>query len=387
MNLIDSWRWFGDDDPITLEYIKMTGVKNIVSGLHEIPIGSIWEFDTIMNHKNKIEKYNLKWSVVESIPVHESIKYGGNERDLYINNYIESIKNISKAGINILCYNFMPIVDWTRTNLKYPNEDGSFCLRFDIIDFIIFDVFILKRSKAHNNYTSDQIQKAQSKYTIMKTEDINTLTSNILKGLPGSMVSSTDSLDSFNKKINLYKDIDSNTLKNNLKYFLKKIAPIAEEFKVYLAIHPDDPPINLFNIPRIVSNLYDLEEICNYYPSEYNGITLCVGSLASNPDNNINLILDRIINKINFVHLRNVICDINDKYSFIESNHLLGDIDFLYLIKKIISLDNKIIYYRPDHGDLLFDEIYKSNINPGYSLVGRFRGLSEIRGIISTIRL
>ena len=383
--LVDSWRWFGEQDPVSLKNIKMTGVKHLVSGLHHIPIGEIWSQEEISKHKQKIENVGLNWSVAESIPVHESIKYGSPERDIYISNYCQSIKNIASEGINILCYNFMPIVDWTRTDLMSPNKDGSFCLSFSIIDFIIFDIFILKRDQSKNNdYSEEQIQLAKDKFAHMTSEQRIELSDTILKGLPGSMVNSS-TLESLQRQLNIYSKITKEQLKENLKYFLQSVVPVSEKYGVYLGIHPDDPPINLFNIPRIVSTLEDLEEICDFYPSEHNGLTLCVGSLGSNPKNNINEIVSKMSSKVNFLHLRNVICDQSqiNLFSFKESEHLVGDINLFNVIKKINEQNRPIdIYFRPDHGDLIFDERNSIHINPGYSLLGRFRGLSEIRGII-----
>lgn len=387
--ILDSWRWFGDGDPISLKNIRMTGVKNIVSGLHQIPIGDIWTIEDILIHKNKIEEYGFSWSVVESIPVHETIKYGGQERDKYIHNYSQSIKNIASAGINILCYNFMPLVDWTRTDLMYSNPDGSFCLGFDYIDFIVFDLFILQREISKDNtYTQEQIQESQKRFEKMSSSDINKLSETILKGLPGSMVNSS-TLESFRKQLQLYSGITKQKLQENLKYFLNAIVPIAIECNVYLGIHPDDPPLNLFNIPRIVSTLEDLQDICNFYPCEQNGITLCIGSLASNPDNDISKIVSKMSSKVNFLHLRNIINQESqlEKFSFKESEHLLGDVNLVEVITKIMDQSRPInIYFRPDHGDLLFEEDKYQNVNPGYSLFGRFRGLSEIRGILYCLK-
>ena len=392
MNLIDSWRWFGDDDPITLEYIKMTGVKNIVSGLHEIPIGSIWEFDTIMNHKNKIEKYNLKWSVVESIPVHESIKYGGNERDLYINNYIESIKNISKAGINILCYNFMPIVDWTRTQLDYKLPTDGLALRFNFLQMIIFEKFILKLKDIDNRYSVDQVNKAKKLYKIMKTKDIQNLKIAVMGGLPAA--EKKYSVDSFKKMLQAYKNVKDKDLKENLKDFLREIIPIAEDHNVKMALHPDDPPIRLFGVPRVVSNLDDYKYILESYESPSNGMTFCAGSLASNKKNNVYKIFNKFKEKINFIHLRNIKME-KDNKSFYESNHLSGDINFVEIIKMIIKEEKRRsinknkkvnIPMRPDHGHCLLDDQNKKSINPGYTTIGRMMGLSELRGIIKAIK-
>lgn len=382
--LEESWRWFGNSDPVTLDEIKMTGVQSIVTALHDVPIGEIWHLDQLLERKKIIEEQGLKWRVVESIPVHESIKYGGHGRDLYIKNYIESIINISLAGINILCYNFMPVVDWTRTNLMYKYLDGSYALRFDIIDFIIFDVFILKRENSKFDYDNKQIIIAEDKFNKISSEEKENLTNTILKGLPGSMVDSYN-LDTFKKKLDNYKGLSKLDIQNNLRYFLSKVLPYAEKYKVYMAIHPDDPPINLFGIPRIVSELEDFEIICNCFSSEFNGITLCVGSFGSIHKNNVNEFTEIFAHKINFIHLRNVIKD--QKYSmnnsFTEADHLNGDIDMAYVIDTILNSNRKFnIPFRPDHGHLMLDDINKKNINPGYSLIGRLRGLAELRGLI-----
>tara|TARA_B100000886_G_scaffold329674_1_gene279289 strand:+ start:1325 stop:2509 length:1185 start_codon:yes stop_codon:yes gene_type:complete len=384
--LEETWRWFGNSDPITLDDIKMTGVKGIVSALHEIPIGEIWPLNEIVERKKIIEEKGMKWSVVESIPVHESIKYGGYERDSYIKNYIESIKNMSEAGINILCYNFMPVVDWTRTNLMYRCDDGSYALRFDIIDFIIFDLFILKRERNDclNDYDYTQIIMAEDRHKTMIQKELDQLALTILRGLPGSMVDSYD-LDGFKKKLEKYRDMSKEQMQNNLKYFLEKVIPYAEKYNVYMAIHPDDPPINLFGIPRIVSSIEDIEFICNTYNSEYNGITLCVGSYASSPFNDINEITTLFANKVNFIHLRNVKKDrrFSMKNSFVESDHLDGDVNMAFILNTMLR--QKKIYnipFRPDHGHLMLDDINKNDINPGYSMIGRLRGISELRGLI-----
>ena len=385
-NLKETWRWFGQKDPISLSDIKMTGVKGIVTALHEVPIGEIWQLHDILSLKECIESNDLEWTVVESIPVHESIKYGGEDRDKYINNYIKSIENLSLAGINILCYNFMPVVDWTRTNLLYKYNDSSLALRFDIIDFLIFDVFMLKRDNSILEYSSEQLEIANERFNKMNSNDLKKLSNNILQGLPGSMVESYE-LDSFKEKLNFYKGKHKVDLQNNFKYFLEKIVPIAEKNKVYLALHPDDPPIDLFGIPRIVSDLNDYQKICNFYPSEYNGITLCVGSLASKECDIVNL-LDKLLDKVNFVHLRNVKKDKDNifKYSFTESNHLDGDVDMNYVLSKLLYKKKSFkIPFRPDHGHLIYDDILKENINPGYSYIGRLKGLSELNGIIYSL--
>ena len=384
MSLYPCWRWFGPSDNISLDDIRMTGAKGIVSSLYDIPIGMSWNYDDIMDLKYEIESKGFDWYVVESIPVHESIKYGGDDRDRYIDNFILTMRNLSKAGINIICYNFMPVVDWTRTNLMYKYFDGSFCLRFDIIEFIIFDIFILKRDNSDKDYTSEQIELAKSKFISMDEKDKETLKKNILKGLPGCMVESYD-IEDFRNQLEKYKKITNNIFRDNLKYFLSKIVPVAIELDLYLGIHPDDPPISLFGLPRIVSNIEDLKYICECYNDNHNGITLCVGSLASRIDNNLSEIVDKLLNKINFVHLRNVIKDKdNIMYnSFIESDHLEGDVDMNQIIEKILKNEKVFaLPFRPDHGLLIFNERENKYIKPGYSLLGRFKGMSQLLGII-----
>ena len=377
--LEETWRWFGPNDPISLNFIKMTGITKIVTALHDVPIGEVWEYSKILEIKNLLERYGFIWHVVESIPIHESIKYGGYEREKYIQNYITSVQNVSKAGINIICYNFMPVVDWTRTNLKLIKEDDSETLSFEFIDYVIFDRFILKNKKT--SYSEEIVKKASVKFFKMNQQDMDLLTKNILKGLPGSNVESY-TLENFQKCLDNYKYKTVCDIKNNLKYFLDKVIPTAELCNCYLGIHPDDPPISLFGIPRVVSNISDLKEICDHYPSKCNGITLCVGSLSSSKDNNIREITESLLDKINFVHLRNVVK--KDDYSFEESGHINGDINMVNIIK-LLSKIKKCVPFRPDHGQLLADDLKKDSINPGYSYIGRLKGISELRGILSAV--
>ena len=386
--LVESWRWFGPNDPVSLDYIKMAGIKKIVTALHDVSIGEIWEYDKILQIKNLLEKKGLDWHVVESIPIHESIKYGGTDCNKYINNYILSLKNLSRAGIHLICYNFMPVVDWTRTNLKLTKEDGTETLSFDYVDYVIFDIHIrlghkdLDIDRHSIGYSKEILDKANSKFSKMTQHELQLLKENILKGLPGSNVESYN-LSDFQKCLDKYKYKTAYDIKNNLKYFLDKVIPVAEKYNCYLAIHPDDPPINLFGIPRVASTLNDLEDICNCYPSQHNGITLCVGSLASSKDNNVREIIESLLPKINFVHLRNVLKSENN--SFEESGHINGDIDMVNVIG-MLSKIKKSLPFRPDHGQLIGDDLTKADINPGYSYIGRLKGLSELRGILSTVK-
>ena len=383
--LTDSWRWFGMNDPISLKDIKMTGVHHIVTALHEIPIGDVWPLESIMAHKNKIEEEGMHWYVAESLSLHETIKYGGEERDHYIDLYIQSMINLSKAGIKVICYNFMPIVDWTRTDLKYLCEDGSYALRFDWLDFAILDIYILKREGVENDYTKYIQEKAKEKVETMSEKDMEVLKMNVINGLPGGMIQ-TYTLDQLKKILSLYKQVSKEDMCANISYFLKRVIPIAEKCQIYFAIHPDDPPIDLFGIPRIVSSQEDIRSILNVIDSPYNGITLCVGTLASHPKNRIMNILGEFSHKVHFLHMRNVLKDKVISLSFTESNHLEGDVDMYYIFYHMKNEKRPFpIYYRADHGHLMLDDISKNNVNPGYSLIGRLRGISELRGVFNGV--
>ena len=379
--LVDSWRWFGSQDPISLTDIRMTGVKHIVTALHDIPIGEVWSYDAIMKHKQKIQEEGFKWYVTESLSLHESIKYGGEERDGYIDKYITSMRHLSKAGVKVICYNFMPIVDWTRTDLMCTYEDGSYALKFDWIDFVIVDVYILQRKEGCSDYSNEIHELARKKYSTMTEEQKNTIKRNVIQGLPGGMVD-TNSLEKLEQMLTIYKLITKDQMLQNLHYFLSKVIPVAEKIGIYFAIHPDDPPISLFGIPRIVSTKEDIVRILQTVDSPNNGLTLCVGSLASHPTNSVESIVELCGNRIHFLHMRNVIKDRVVTNSFVESNHLQGDVNmvtvFSYMMKEKRDFP---LYYRADHGHLMLDDMYKTNINPGYSLIGRLRGIAELRGI------
>tara|TARA_Y100000991_G_scaffold211971_2_gene195308 strand:- start:643 stop:1893 length:1251 start_codon:yes stop_codon:yes gene_type:complete len=387
MNLLPCWRWFGKEDNITLDNIKMTGAKGIVTALHNIPIGNVWDIDRIQEHKHIINQKGMEWNVVESIPVHESIKYGGEDRDKYIKNFIDTMINISKCGINIICYNFMPIVDWTRTDLFYPYNDGSYCLRFDIIDFIIFDVLILKRDNADSDYNEKQIMLAKEKFLLMNDKDKKKLTENILKGLPGCMVESYN-INGFKQLLIKYANVDKKKLRENLKYFLNKIIPLAIKHDIYLGIHPDDPPLNLFGIPRIVSDIDDLIFIFDCNKDYHHGLTLCLGSLCSSYKNDPKKIIEIFKDRVNFLHLRNIqkTGEGLSKGTFIETDHLDGDIDMSFILKQFIHHNKNFpIPFRPDHGLLIMNEQNMYDVNPGYSLFGRMKGLSQLLGIIYSL--
>lgn len=394
MSMEQTWRWYGPSDPVTLTDIRQAGATGIVTALHEIPIGEIWPLDNLEERKRMIEwddsqspakPRGLKWSVIESVPVHDSIKLGKPDREEYIEKYCESLRNIGTIGIKTVCYNFMPVVDWTRTNLEFVLEDGARALAFDMPEFIAFDLFILKRENAENDYTPGQIKKAQEKFESMSGEHRYTLQKNIISGLPGAQEGYD--IESFRNKLNEYKNIDTEKYREHLAYFLKRVIPVAEVSGVKMAIHPDDPPRPLFGLPRIVSTEKDLRWILQVVDSVHNGLTLCTGSLAVNPDNDLIRIIEKMGNKINFAHLRSTQRDPGG--SFHEASHLRGDVDMYNVILNILKEQRRRqAVYRPDdeipmradHGHTILDDLRKKT-NPGYSAIGLLRGMAELRGL------
>lgn len=392
--MIQTWRWYGPNDPVTLTDIRQAGATGIVTALHEIPIGDIWTVEELENRKRMIEwdystnpprRRGLHWSVIESIPVHEDIKLGKDTRDKWIENYKKSIRNVGWVGINTICYNFMPVVDWTRTNLEYELEDGAKALAFDMIEFIVFDVFILKRPNAKNDYSEEMIEEAKEKFESMSDEQRYVLQKNIISGLPGAQEGY--SLEEFSTKLSEYARIDTEQYRENLVYFLKEIIPVAEEAGVRMAIHPDDPPIPLFGLPRIVSTEEDISYLLNIYDSNFNGFTLCTGSLGVNPENDLVGIVERYGSKLNFAHLRSTQRD--GQGSFHEAGHLRGDVDMFNVILAILKEQKKRhsahrqdeqIPMRADHGHTILDDL-KKKTNPGYSAIGLLRGMAELRGL------
>ncbi|MGD8778447.1 MAG: mannonate dehydratase [Ignavibacteria bacterium] len=389
-----TWRWYGPDDPVTLADIRQAGATGIVTALHEIPIGEVWGINELEKRKRLIEwevnkgtpKFRgLTWSVIESIPVHEDIKIGLPSRDKYIENYKQSIRNVGKIGVKTVCYNFMPVVDWTRTNLEMELEDGAKALAFDMIDFVTFDRFILKRKKAEEDYSDEIFSLAKERYESMGDEERYVLQKNIIAGLPGGQEGY--SLDKFKEKLSHYEGIIEEKFRENLKYFLSEIIPVAEESGVKMAIHPDDPPRPLFGLPRIVSTESDLKELLSVVDSVYNGFTLCTGSLGVLPDNDLVGIVERLGAKLNFAHLRSTQRDMYG--SFHEAGHLKGDVDMYAVITAILKeqkrrkalhrTDDKIPM-RADHGHTILDDLNKKT-NPGYSAIGLLRGMAELRGL------
>ena len=391
----NSFRWYGPKDPVSLSDIRQTNAEYLVTSLHQIPYGEKWTKNDVKKRIDFIKKHNssnnvnLKWNVVESIPVHNNIKLRHKNYKKLINNYKDTIANIAKNNIKTICYNFMPIVDWTRTQLDFKLPSDGLALRFNFIQVIIFEMFILKLKDLEKRYTSKEIKNAEILYKQMKPKDLNNMKFSIMGGLPAS--ETHYSISGFKKMLDAYKGVTERDLKENLRDFIKEIIPVAEENSVKMAIHPDDPPIPLFGVPRVVSTLEDYKYILNSYDSTSNGMAFCSGSLGSNINNDIYKIFDKFKDKVNFIHLRNIKIE-KDKKSFYESNHLSGDVDFVKLIKMILKEEKRRSKYqkidipmRPDHGHCLLGDQKKNTFNPGYTAIGRLMGLSELRGIIKAV--
>jgi len=377
-NLEQTWRWYGPDDPVSLQDIKQAGATGIVSALHHIPHGEVWPLADIQERKRIIEEAGLTWSVVESVPVHEAIKTKSSQADEYLDRYKQSLKNLADCGIYTVCYNFMPVLDWTRTQLDLLMKDGSKALYFDWIDLAIFDIYLLGREKAEDDYSDHIVDQAKRKFNAMSAEEKTDLQYNILMGIPGE---GDITLDSLQQSINIYHEIGIEGLKANLLYFLNAIAETCETNGIKMTIHPDDPPYPILGLPRVVSNEEDLSFIINKEPRAFNGICFCTGSLGAGSENNLSEIFEKVKHRIYFAHLRNVKKD--ELGSFYEADHLDGDVD-MYEIVKALSKENQqrdqAIPFRPDHGHQMLDDLEKVT-NPGYSAIGRLRGLAELRGL------
>ena len=384
-----TWRWFGPNDPITLADIRATGATGVVTALHEVPNGEPWTVQAIADRGALVEASGLSWSVVESVPVHEDIKRGGPLRDQWITAYQESLRNLALNGIDVVCYNFMPILDWTRTDLRYVMPDGSWALRFDQDAFAAFDLFILARAGAENDYHDAGIARARAYYDTLSPAGRDLLTANIIAGLPGSEEGYT--LDSFREMLATYADIDADALRENLAYFLRAVVPVAEEAGVRLAIHPDDPPRSLLGLPRVVSTQSDTQWLLDAAPSVANGLTFCTGSFGVRADNDLVAMARRFAQRIYFAHLRSTQREENP-LSFHEADHTGGDVDMVAVIAALVGEERRRereggprIPMRPDHGHQILDDQHRRS-NPGYSLIGRLKGLAELRGIELAVR-
>lgn len=372
-------RWFGSNDTIPLKDIRQCGVTGIVTALHEIPAGDIWTIDIIKNRQETIRNAGMEWTIVESLPVHEDIKKANGNYLQYIENYKISLRNIAACGINVITYNFMPILDWVRTNHAFENPDGSKALLYNQVAFNYFDLYLLKRPNVENDYSEEEKQTALAYGKTLSQADKDLLFKNVLLGLPGSKINFTR--DQILSLLDNYKHINNDKLRENLIYFLSEVAPVAQEVGAKLAIHPDDPPFSVLGLPRVVSTEKDLEAIFNAVPVNANGLCYCTGSLGAEPNNNLEQIIEDFGDRIHFLHIRNVKRE--NKDVFRESEHLNGDNPIESIMEKLILLmqsRNISLPMRPDHGFLHSIEDGKEQY-PGYSLVGRLKGLAELRGL------